>query len=210
MANKKTNIKVEGLDGFPLFECAQMMSCEVDGLTWLVCPTDEIARSLYSNYNLAQNASSKFVQNTSSNPVFFLPSSGRVLYSQWEGSAKEYEQLRCLGSLADSKKALVITSIRTVCSPLPTKDAIDVGTIKLKVNNSIDTMDLASRLTQGNYYRSANTTMPGEFTVRGEVFDIFPYGATQPVRIYIDWDKIEKICIYFQTAGAHGYSNSHV
>ena len=196
MANKKSNIKVEGLDGFPLFECAQMISSEVEGLTWLVCPTDEIARSLYSNYNAPQNAVPSVSQNAFTAPVFFLPSSGRVLYSQWEGSAKEYEQLRCLGSLVDCKKALIITSIRTVCSPLPTKGAVDVGTIKLKVNNLIDTMDLASRLTQGNYYRSANTTMPGEFTVRGEVFDIFPYGATQPVRIYIDWDKIEKICIY--------------
>jgi len=187
-SNKNANIKVEGLDGFPLFLCVQMMASEVSGITWLVCPTDEIARQLYSNFSLLQSANSI--------PVFLLPGSGRVLYSQWEGTAKEYEQLRCLASLANCDKALVITSIRTVCSPLPGKGAVDIGTIKLKVNDKIDTMNLASMLAQGNYYRSANTTMPGEFTLRGEVFDIFPYGANQPVRLYLDWDKIERICIY--------------
>ena len=187
-SNRKADIKVEGLDGFPLFQCVHMMAGDIDGITWLVCPTDEIARQLYSNSNL--------VPASTTVPIFLLPGSGRVLYSQWEGTAKEYEQLRCLGSIGDCRQAVVITSIRTVCSPLPGKGAVDVGTIKLKVNDAIDTMELASRLAQGNYYRSANTTMPGEFTVRGEVFDIFPYGATQPVRIYLDWDKIERICVY--------------
>ncbi len=185
--NKKANIQVEGLDGFPLFQCAHLMATEVNGLTWIICPTDEIARQLHSNYRLVDS------RNV---PIFLLPGSGRVLYSQWEGTSKEYEQLRCLGAIADCKKGLVVTSIRAVCSPLPGKGAVDVGSIKLKVNDSLDTMQLAEKLGQGNYYRAPNTTMPGEFTVRGEVFDIFPYGSDLPVRIYFDWDKIERICKY--------------
>ncbi len=185
--NKKADIQVEGLDGFPLFQCAHLMASEVNGLTWIICPTDEIARQLHSNYSLIDSRKV---------PIFLLPASGRVLYSQWEGTAKEYEQLRCLGAISDCEKGLIVTSIRAVCSPLPGKGAVDVGSIKLKVNDSLDTMQLAEKLAQGNYYRSPNTTMPGEFTVRGEVFDIFPYGSDLPVRIYFDWDKIERICKY--------------
>ena len=161
--NKKADIQVEGLDGFPLFQCAHLMAEEVNGLTWIICPTDEIARQLHSNYSLVDSRKV---------PIFLLPASGRVLYSQWEGTAKEYEQLRCLGAISDCEKALVITSIRAVCSPLPGKGAVDIGSIKLKVNDSLDTMQLAEKLAHGNYYRSPNTTMPGEFTVRGEVFDL--------------------------------------
>lgn len=185
--NKKADIQVEGLDGFPLFQCAHLMAEEVNGLTWIICPTDEIARQLHSNYSLVDSRKV---------PIFLLPASGRVLYSQWEGTAKEYEQLRCLGAISDCQKALVISSIRAVCSPLPGKGAVDIGSIKLKVNDSLDTMQLAEKLAHGNYYRSPNTTMPGEFTVRGEVFDIFPYGSDLPVRIYFDWDKVERICKY--------------
>ena len=157
-SNKKAKIKVEGLDGFPLFQCVQIMASEVDSITWLVCPTDEIARQLFSNYSLLQSFHNSN-QNANSTPVFLLPGSGRVLYSQWDGTAKEYEQLRCLGSLSNCDKALIITSLRTVCSPLPGKGAVDISTIKLKVNDAVDTMALASKLAQGNYYRNANTTI---------------------------------------------------
>ncbi|MCF0238210.1 MAG: hypothetical protein HUK24_06380, partial [Sphaerochaetaceae bacterium] len=43
-SNKKANIKVEGLDGFPLLQCALLMGKEGQNLVWLVCPTEEIAR----------------------------------------------------------------------------------------------------------------------------------------------------------------------
>ena len=57
-------------------------------------------------------------------------------------------------------------------------------------------MKAASVLSEGNYFRNDSTTMPGEFSVRGEVLDIFPYGSEFPIRIYLDWDKIEKICTF--------------
>ncbi len=181
--NRKDNILVEGLDGFPLFQCAHMMAASVSGITWLICPTEEIARVLYTNSEMVQGL-----------PVMLLPASGRILYSEWEGSTKEYEQIRCLGAVASSQKALVVTSIRAICSPVPKKGAIDASNMTFKVGQELDTMLVAKRLTEGNYFRNANTTMPGEFTIRGEVLDIFPYGADLPVRIYLDWDKIERIC----------------
>ena len=183
--NSRARIQVEGLDGFPLFQCAHMMASQIQGTTWLICPTEEIARVLYSNSDMVQGLS-----------VMLLPASGRVLYSPWEGSSKEYEQIRALGAIATTKRLLVITSIRAICSPIPKKGAIDSANLLFKVGMDLDTMDIAKRLADGNYFRSANTTMPGEFTIRGEVVDIFPYGSDLPIRIYLDWDKIERICKY--------------
>lgn len=191
-SNRKSKVLAEGLDGFPLFQCAHLMACEVVGRTWLICPTEEIARQLFTNSPLVDGNP----ESRGGVPVFFLPSTSRVLYSNWEGTAKEYEQLRCLGSIVNSSRALILTSIRAICSPVPSKNDIDTGSIRFKVNESLDTMAVAQRLTEGNYFRTTNTTMPGEFTIRGEVIDVFPYGAELPVRIYMDWDRIEKICRY--------------
>ena len=185
--NRKASIEVEGLDGFPLFQCARIMAREIDGVTWVVCPTEEVARVLYSNLGMEESGSGSL-------QTFLLGASGRVLYSPWEGSAKEYEQIRCLGSVASAGRALVITSIRAICSPVPRKAALDASSLHFKVGQSLDTMKIAEILAGGNYFRTSNTTMPGEFTIRGEVLDIFPYGADLPVRIYLDWDKIERIC----------------
>lgn len=186
-ANRKAGIEVEGLDGFPLFQCAQLMAQNIDGTTWVICPTEEVARVLHSNLAMTEGKSGS-VQ------TFLLGASGRVLYSPWEGSAKEYEQIRCLGAVANTPRSMVITSIRAICSPVPRKAALDASSLHFKVGQSLDTMDVAERLAGGNYFRTSNTTMPGEFTIRGEVLDIFPYGADLPVRIYLDWDKIERIC----------------
>ena len=109
-ANRNSNIQVEGLDGFPLFQCARLMAEGVDGNTWIICPTEEIARSLYSDSAM-----------TSGLPVMLLPASGRVLYSQWEGTAREYEQIRVLGNIGLSEKSVIITSMRAFCSPVPAK-----------------------------------------------------------------------------------------
>ena len=183
--NRKCNIEVEGLDGFPLFQFAHLMAQNVEGITWMICPTEEVARVLYSNSALVSGA-----------PVLMLPTSGRVLYSPWEGSSKEYEQIRALGTILSSTKALVITSLRAICSPIPRRSAIEQSSLTFKVGQTLDTMEIANRLAEGNYFRSPNTTIPGEFTIRGEVLDIFPYGAELPIRIYLDWDRIERICRY--------------
>ena len=183
--NRKCNIEVEGLDGFPLFQCAHLMADNVDGITWMICPTEEVARVLYSNSALVSGV-----------PVLMLPTSGRVLYSPWEGSSKEYEQIRALGAILSSTKALVITSLRAICSPIPRRSAIEQSSLTFKVGQTLDTMEIAERLAEGNYFRSPNTTIPGEFTIRGEVLDIFPYGAELPIRVYLDWVRIERICRY--------------
>ena len=183
--NRKGNIEVEGLDGFPLFQCAHLMAESIDGITWMICPTEEAARVLFSNNSLVSGV-----------PTIMLPTSGRVLYSPWEGSSKEYEQIRALGAILNSPKALVVTSLRAVCSPIPKRSAIEQSSLTFKVGQSLDTMEIANRLAEGSYFRSPNTTIPGEFTIRGEVLDIFPYGADLPIRIYLDWDRIERICRY--------------
>ena len=184
-ADRKSNIKAEGLDGFPLFQCAHLMAESVKGNTWIVCPTEEMARTIYGDNGMVKGL-----------PVTLLPTSGRVLYSAWEGSSKEYEQIRVLGNLSLGGKTLIVTSIRAFCSPVPGKNAVASSSLTIKANQSLDTMEVADRLSRGNYFRSSNTTMPGEFTLRGEVLDIFPYGEDLPVRIYLDWDRVERICRY--------------
>lgn len=183
---KDSNRKIyaEGLDGFPLFCYAQMLAQHNKGNTWLICPTEEIARQVYSNSKVEGNESQ----------VKILPSSGRVMYSPWGATAKEYEQLRSLSDITTASGMLIITNLRAFCMPVPGKEQLDTGTIHFKAGDAIDTMKIASMLGKANYFRNESTSMPGEFSIRGEVIDVFPYGENLPVRIYLDWDKIEKIC----------------
>ncbi len=177
-------IYAEGLDGFPLFCCAQIFSEKVKHNLWIICPTEEVSRQLYQN--------AKYMESMGHS--IFLPSSGRVLYSRWEGSSKEYAQLRSLSEITGSEGSVIITDIRAFCSPLPPASSLQSGKLDIEVGQKLDTMKIGSLLGENDYYRSDSTSMPGEFTIRGEVMDIFPYGDEYPVRIYLDWDTVEKIC----------------
>ena len=188
--NRNAKIFAEGLDGFPLFQCARLFAGKIKGALWIICPTEESARQIFINASPDQNGPEGNI------PTVLLPSSGRVLYSNFEGSSREYEQLRALGNTVSQRHCIVITNIRAFCSPVPCRKAVDTGTISLKHGDHIDTSTLASKLAKGNYFRNDSTTMPGEFSLRGEVIDIFPYGEPKPVRVYIDWDTIDRICTF--------------
>ncbi len=194
---------VEGLDGFPLFLCARILADKCKGRLWLVCPTEETARQLFVNNELALGYCSE------KNSVY-LPCSQRGIYDSWKDDTKDYEQLRALGEIANSSKGLIVTNIRAMCLSLPNKTNIENGSVRLKVNDNIDTMKIASSLGKGGYFRTENTTLPGEFTIRGEVIDIFPYGSTQPVRIYLDWDRVDRICRYEPITQKIGATLGHI
>ncbi len=183
---EERKLYAEGLDGFPLFQYAHMVAQQRRCRLWIICSTDENASSLYANAALPGRRLA----------THLLPTSGRVIYSPWEGSSKDFAQLRALGNIARDDNCVIITSLRAFCLPLVPKRAIESQTLSVRCGQSVDTMKIADTLAQGSYFRNDSTTMPGEFTIRGEVVDIFPYGAQMPVRIYLDWDKVEKICFF--------------
>ena len=49
---------------------------------------------------------------------------------------------------------------------------------------------------ESGYYRSPSTSVPGEYSAHGEIFDFFPYDSDRPVRIHGDWDRVERITLY--------------
>ncbi|MCK9286245.1 MAG: transcription-repair coupling factor [Sphaerochaetaceae bacterium] len=175
---------VEGLEGFPLAQAVLLYSRNLAGRIWVICPTEDSAAALFKDIA----ASGALCQ--------LLPSSGKQLYSEWEGTHREYEQLKVLGIITEEPKTIVITSLRAFVSPMVDISALRATAVELKVNDRFDPASIAERLAGGGYFRSPSTTMPGEFSIHGEVFDVFGFDADYPARIYADWDKIDKISLF--------------
>lgn len=179
-------LKAFAIDNIPLLRLASCMleSAKIKGHLFLICPTEEIAKQLYSDAQAV----------ISGVETLYFPPSGRVIYSDFTGSENEFAQIQVLRRITDSKNKLVIVPLRAFLSPLPNKDSLQKQVISITKNKSIDTTALAKLLVEGGYIRTPNTTMPGEFSLRGEVCDIFPKGKKNPVRIYTEWEEISKIC----------------
>lgn len=82
---------------------------------------------------------------------------------------------------------------RAFLSPLPPPDYIKKFSFTLKKNENIDTVKIAEKLIKTGYTRVSRVNVRGEFSLRGEVLDIFLPLEENPVRIIFDFDTIDSI-----------------
>jgi len=65
--------------------------------------------------------------------------------------------------------------------------------LKLKLNQKIGMQEVIEKLFILNYEKGEGVTRQGEFTIRGNIIDIFPFNFRQPIRIEFGLDTIEAI-----------------
>lgn len=91
------------------------------------------------------------------------------------------------------KPQIFITSERVCETPLPPPEYIKSFIFSLKKGDAIDTQKIAEKLTSIGYTRVPKVGLPGEFSLRGEVLDIYLPAEELAVRIVFDFDTIEEI-----------------
>ncbi len=101
-----------------------------------------------------------------------------------------------LSDIIKFKTKIFIVPLRVMLSPLPPPDYIQKHIFGISKKQQIDTIKLSEKLTENGYSRVPRVTVPGEFSLRGEVLDIFLPEEENPVRIIFDFDQIEEIKIF--------------
>ena len=183
-ASSQSRQWVEGVEGYPLALTLNLYNQLIEGRLWVIAPTEEASREL------AKDLDSALI------PYTYLPSSGKLLYSPWQGSEREYAQLKALAALSESTRRIVVTHLRAFVSPLISKESLGTSQMRIKVGDPFNPNKVAEELTHAGYFRSPSTSMRGEFSIHGEVIDFFLHDEPYPVRLYGDWDKIERITYF--------------
>ena len=134
--------------------------------------------------------------------IFILPWWGLVPYrTSAVGSAVFGQRSGVLARLAyqarslnaGTKPRIFILTQRSLQTPLPSPEYIRSLVFNLHKGSSIDPADLAEKLSSLGYLRVPKVGVAGEFTLRGEVLDIFTPGEENPSRILFDFDEISSI-----------------
>lgn len=94
-------------------------------------------------------------------------------------------QLEILNSGAD----FVITPVKALLEKFPNKKFIEENSINLKIGDEIDTKEFAQRLVNLGYKRSTMVSDISEFSVRGDIIDVFSLDE-HPIRIELWGDEI--------------------
>ena len=115
--------------------------------------------------------------------------------SMYEGvNSNKYEYAKQVEILR-SKPKIVFTPIKTLLEKFPEEKFFKQNAIEIKLNENLDIQTLAKKLVEFGYKRSVMVSDVGEFSIRGDIIDIFSL-EEYPVRIELWGDEIVDIRLF--------------
>ncbi len=88
---------------------------------------------------------------------------------------------------------LVCTSINAVLQPVADPETIKQQSLKLREGTQASPGEVVEWLVEGGFLSMPEVTQPGEYSLRGGILDVFPYGTSLPVRIEFFGDEVDSI-----------------
>lgn len=103
------------------------------------------------------------------------------------------ERINTIASIINNKPKIIITHLQALLKPLISKDIFSNYIINLSVGKEINRNKFIQNLIFNGYIKTPMTSSTGDFSVRGEVIDIFPVFSENPIRINFFDEEIEKL-----------------
>ncbi len=149
----------------------------------ILTATDEDAQSIYQNLQpfLAEN-------------IHFFPLLELLPFEVYARNIElTAERIGVLSALIAKKDIIIVASINSLLRGLVDPEVFAKHHLHLTVGQIIDIDSLLAELVDIGYERSQLTEIPGTFSQRGSIIDIFPLIAKQPIRLEFFDDELESI-----------------
>lgn len=103
------------------------------------------------------------------------------------------ERLRTLHALMQKNVQVLTVPVTTALYRLAPPQFLAAHTFSFRQGDTLDATALRDQLVLANYTHVQHVTAPGEFCIRGGLFDLFPMGSAVPYRLDLFDDTIESI-----------------
>ena len=134
------------------------------------------------------------VQILGQEQAFFFPSSYRraVKYGQ-KDAANEILRTEVLARLSSSQPLYIVSYPDALAELVVSKQNLDERIIKLSVGEQVSQVEISHQLRDFGFVETDYVYEPGQFAVRGSIFDIYSYSCEFPFRIDFFGDEIDTI-----------------
>jgi transcription-repair coupling factor (superfamily II helicase) len=88
---------------------------------------------------------------------------------------------------------VLLTTVSAILQRVPPREAFADATMEIVLNQRLDPKILIKFLNHHGYGRAETVMEPGEYAVRGGIFDVFPSGCDTPFRLDFFGDELETI-----------------
>ena len=106
-------------------------------------------------------------------------------------------RLRVLKRLAGPQPLpAVVTSIQALMHPVPSRVELAAATRRLRTGAALDLEEFVRWLVQQGLHSTTAVELPGEFSARGGILDVFAPDAEAPLRVELFGDAIESLRIF--------------
>lgn len=183
----KDRITIGGLDGAARAFLLALLLRHLRRTVIVIVPTEKEAEALF--------------RDTS----FFLGNDRSVLLPPWDllttdmfafQRETELTRLEALHRLMFGDPAIVVIPARALMQKVIPREVLKGYGEWISVGDTRERDGLARKLTEGGYVRMTLVEGKGEFSVRGNVVDLFPPMARHPLRLEFFGDELESIRVF--------------
>ena len=104
------------------------------------------------------------------------------------------ERLRLVKSLhADEPNPIIVATVSSLMQRVPSQESLGGNTRRLKVGDRLDIEAFQNWLLEHGFHHTSAVDLPGEFSNRGGILDVFAPDFSSPVRIELFDDEIESL-----------------
>ena len=154
----------------------------------VVLPTREAAEYCSADlYNLIEG-----------DKIFFLPESGKGVERSNYKSSLGVQRTAAIGKLLQGTDDLliIVTYPSALEERVPTPERLKNALFSIRPGDRLPYAELTERLINENFEKVDFVSIPGQFSVRGAVIDIFSYSTDKPYRLSFFGNEVEKIHLF--------------
>ena len=152
---------------------------------------------LTRNFEDAAAAASDFEQ-LGAKEVYLFPPTRRSPYDSETVAdlSVMVQRSEVLEKLNDGLASIIVASADAIIEKLVPAEQFHQASIQLKKGDELSPKSLADKLVEQGYNPTKFVDEPGEFAIRGGIFDVFPFSGEYPVRLEFFGDEIESIRMF--------------
>ncbi len=109
------------------------------------------------------------------------------------GNELTTERMKVLRRILENRPVTVVTTFDALMTPQPPLFVIENHILKIGKHATISTEDIAKSLVTLGYEKNYQVEAPGQFSIRGDIIDIFDLTEENPYRIELWGDDVESI-----------------
>ena len=159
-----------------------------DNIHLVVLPTRETAEYCAADlYNLIEG-----------DRIFFLPESGKGVERSNYKSSLGVQRTAAIGKLLQKQEDLLVlvTYPSALEEYVPAPEALKDALFTIRPGDRLPYAELTEKLITENFEKVDFVSIPGQFSVRGAVIDIFSYSTDKPYRLSFFGNEVEKIHLF--------------